>query len=570
MNRRKFLKGLSATAAAPLLLGGVPFSIPSFAAPLSRLSGFSDNDRVLIILQLHGGNDGINTLIPLSNYDHYYSRRANIALPYRNGNRRIIELDSTVADADKAGLHPDMKALKSIYDEGFMKVIQAVAYPNTNGSHFRGRDIWFMGGGANDYFDSGWIGRYLKSRIPTGLSYPDDFPNADMKDPLAIELGNETSLIFHQSDNIPVSLSLGGSPEGFANNVDTLDGFQDRGIDIKGQPPEHISQTQYGEELNWILGLEDKTEDYAARLREVYQRAPETRADYPEVYPLTSSPGSRRNPLSDQFKLIAKLLDGGGQGVKTKVFMARIGGFDTHAQQTVGYDPTMGTHAALLYHISTALAAFQEDLRQRGLEQRVLTVTSSEFGRRIHSNGSFGTDHGTGAPMFVIGRGVQGGLLGTNPDLSKNNIDMQYDYRQVYSHILRDWMLVDEQTIRNDVFFGNFLDGPNPQGGFFEDIELIRDQITSTKNQTAIDQLQVFPNPANIYTTINFVCAYSQHINISINDTKGNMVMPLFSEFYHAGKHQKTINVQALPPGVYMIRWQSEDFQIVKKLIIRT
>src|SRR5690606_29080322 len=143
---------------------------------------------------------------------------------------------------------------------------------------------------------------------------------------------------------------------------------------------------------------------------------------YPETYPLNAPAGSKRNLLTPQLKLISRLPDG---GCKTKVFLVKIGGFDTHAEQVESYDPTMGVHAALLYHISTAMNAFQEDLRRRGLEDRVLTITTSEFGRRVYSNGSYGTDHGTGGPMFIFGKGVQAGMVGNVPDLTKANVEMQ-------------------------------------------------------------------------------------------------------------------------------------------------
>src|SRR5205085_5625639 len=206
----------------------------------------------------------------------------------------------------------------------------------------------------------------------------------------------------------------------------------DEGVDPRGKPPAALNDTPYGKELNWILGLEDKSEDYAERLYTVYKRAKETSITYPEKYPFNAPAGSQHNNLTRQMKLIARLLDGGGAGlgVKTRVFMVQIGGFDTHADQVEGSDPTMGAHAALMYHISSAMKAFQDDLRDRGIEDRVLTVTTSEFGRRIHSTGSYGTDHGTGGLVFIFGKGAAPGVIGKVPDLNQDNAEMQYDYRQ--------------------------------------------------------------------------------------------------------------------------------------------
>lgn len=570
MKRRNFLKKLPLIA-APFALNGVPLKLLSQTTPLSRMAALSDNDRVLVILQLHGGNDGINTIIPVGDYDQYYARRANIAIPLRNSQRKLIELDTTMPAADQVGLHPDMRGLKHLYDIGRMNVIQGVSYENNNGSHFRGRDIQFMGGGSDDYLSSGWVGRYLQTMISPSV-YPDDFPNDNYPDPLAIELGSEVSLIFHQDGNIPASISLGGSPERLANLVDTLDGFQDEGIDPRGLPPEGMRQTPYGKELEWILGLETKTVDYAERLREVYQRSPRTSVVYPEIYPLNAPRGSKRNPLTPQLQLVARLLDGGGpgRGVGTKVFLVRIGGFDTHANQTENYDPTMGGHAALLYHISEAMRAFQDDLKSRGIEDRVLTVTTSEFGRRVHSNGSYGTDHGTGAPILVMGKGAQGGVIGKNPDLSRNNVDMQFDFRQIYANILKDWMLVDEAKINTDIFFENFIDGPNPRGGMFEPLPIAQQIITGTA--AFVDQRYAlgdcYPNPASGSTRVAFRVPNTERVSITLLDTQGRQVRSYFDQQTQSGEHTLDLSLQGLPSGSYILMMQTGGVRRTKKIVV--
>ena len=475
MDRRAFLKKFPLVAGVPFALGGVPVKMIGQTNRLLRLASQGDNDKVLVLLQLHGGNDGLNTLIPIEQYDLYTNRRANIAIPFQNGVRTLIPLDSTLPFADQVGLHPDMIDAKALYDQGRAKFIQGVSYPQNNGSHFRGRDIWNMGGGVNDFFSSGWVGRYLQQEF-LPLTYPDDFPNEDMPDPLALELGNDVSLIFHQEGNIPTSISIGGGPEGFANLINELEGFEDEGVDPRGLPPEALRNSPYGKEMDWILGLEDTSEVYAQRLLEVFQNSPAPSVAYPERYPFSAPSGSINNPLTGQLQLIARLLDGGGpsQGVCTKVFLIRIGGFDTHAGQVEAFDPTMGVHASRLFHITSAIRAFQEDLRDRGIEDRVLTVTMSEFGRRIGSNGSFGTDHGTGGPIMVFGKGVSPGLLGTNPDMTRNNVQQQFDYRQIFANILRDWMGVDQSVITNDIFFRDFISGQDEEGNPFQPLDIIQ------------------------------------------------------------------------------------------------
>jgi len=570
MKRRNFIKKLS-LAAVPFTLGGIPIRLMAENS-LTRMAEQSTNDRVLIILQLHGGNDGLNSIIPVEAYDLYYRWRANIAIPAKNSLRKIIALDSTLPSDAQVGLHPDMIAMKDLYDRGRMTVVQGVSYKNNNGSHFRGRDISFMGGGFDDYFSSGWVGRYLQQEFAPKV-YPNDFPNAEMKDPLAIEMGSDVSLIFHQDGNIPTSISL-NDPESFARLVDELEGFTDEGVDPRGKPPTALDNSPYGKELNWILGLEDKSEDYANRLYDVYRNAPVSSVTYPERYPFNAPKGSMRNGLTPQLQLIARLLDGGGPGlgVKTKVFLVKMGGFDTHAEQVESYDPTMGQHAALMYHISSAMKAFQDDLKARGLEDRVLTLTTSEFGRRVRANGSYGTDHGTGAPVMIFGKGVQPGVVGKVPDLNKENVEMQFDYRQVYANILRDWMLVDEAKINNDIFFKDFLNGAKEEGaGNYEPLPLATQVISGVQenfinNRFALEDC--FPNPATDFTTIQFKINNTNLVDITLKDSQGRTLKTLLHEERPEGSHIIKVNVSDLPAGIYFYQLKTGFFKETRKLIV--
>lgn len=570
MKRRNFIKKLS-LAAIPFTLGGIPIRLMAENS-LTRMAGQSTNDRVLIILQLHGGNDGLNSIIPVEAYDLYYQWRANIAIPAKNSLRKMIPLDTTLPSAAQVGLHPDMIAMKDLYDRGRMAVVQGVSYKNNNGSHFRGRDISFMGGGFDDYFSSGWVGRYLQQEFAPQI-YPNDFPNAEMKDPLAIEMGSDVSLIFHQEGNIPTSISL-NDPQSFAQLVEDLEGFTDEGIDPRGKPPLALNDSPYGKELNWILGLEDKSEDYAERLYEVYQNAPATTITYPERYPFNAPRGSMRNGLTPQLQLIARLLDGGGPGlgVKTKVFLVKMGGFDTHAEQVESYDPTMGQHAALMYHIASAMKAFQDDLKARGLEDRVLTVTTSEFGRRVRANGSYGTDHGTGAPVMIFGKGVQPGVVGNVPDLNKENVEMQFDYRQVYANLLRDWMLVDENKINTDIFFKDFLNGPKEDGsGNYEPLPLATQIISGVQENFINNRFNLedcYPNPATEFTTIKFKINTTNHVTLSLSDNQGRLIQTLLQEERNEGEHEIRVNVLDLPVGIYFYELKTGFFQETKKLIV--
>ena len=394
-----------------------------------------------------------------------------------------------------------------------------------------------------------------------------------MKDPLAIEMGSDVSLIFHQDGHIPASISL-NDPEQFAKLVDELEGFVDEGVDPRGRPPVALNDSPYGKELNWILELEDKSEDYADRLYEVFKKAPESSVTYPENYPFNAPNGSRKNGLVPQLKLIARLLDGGGagQGVKTKVFLVKIGGFDTHAEQVESYDPTMGSHAALMYHISSAMHAFQADLAARGFEDRVLTVTTSEFGRRVHSNGSYGTDHGTGGPVFIFGKGANPGVVGKVPDLTKDNIEMQYDYRQVYASILRDWLLVDEAKINNDIFFKNFINGPKEEGtGNYEPIVVATDIVSGTHEDFLAQRFQLydcFPNPVKGEVQIGFRINSRLHVTLSLLDVEGRPVSVLLDADREAGEHFVKADMGSWPAGVYLYQIKAGILHETKKMVV--
>ncbi len=546
MKRRSFIKKAAAAGTLPFVLNNIPFKVMGGNLALQKLAATSDNDRVLVLLQLHGGNDGLNTLIPLTDYDMYQFLRPNIAIP-DTGSRSYIPLDGTLSNEQQVGLHPDMIGMKQLYDQGRLSIVQGVSYQNHNQSHFRGRDILFMGGGSNDYMSSGWIGRYLKDDIAPEI-YPDDFPNATMPDPLALEFGNESSLVFHQGDNITTSISI-DNPQGFFDLVNTLPGFEDvEGLDPRGIPPTALDNSPYGKELSWILSLEQKTDEYDDRLLQVYNQglSMDPGVTYPTTYPLNAPERFRNNTLSGQLQIIANLIHGGS---KTKVYLVRVGGFDTHAQQVEDYDHTMGSHAALLYHISSAMKAFQDDLNMRGIEDRVLSVTTSEFGRRIASNGSYGTDHGIGAPMFIFGLNANPGVIGNNPDLNDDNVAMQYDYRQVYASIMKDWMCVDPALVdsTSGIFSGDYT-------GRGTTLPVIDNTATGLSNfiGSRYRLNDCYPNPARNMSTFSFYINSSESVRLSIIDMKGNTVKEVINKRMNMGEHSISVDLSNVAPGNYI------------------
>jgi uncharacterized protein (DUF1501 family) len=585
-SRRDFLKKLPIAMSIPFTMGGLPFKALGESV-LSKIAKVSANDKVLVILQMHGGNDGLNCLVPVAEYAEYFRLRQNIAIPTPNKTRGYINLDSTLPDAAQVGLHPDMQAMKHLYDAGKMTVVQGVSYPQNNGSHFRGRDIWFMGGGFNDYMDSGWLGRYLSEAYPP-YKYPEDFlndavPQNDMIDPLALEIGNETSLIFHQQDSIPTSISLYSIP-GFRDLVlEDLEGFEDEVLEIldnRGIPPELLQGSPYHKEMDWILSLEDKSKDYAQILQDRYDAGKASEVVYPDLYPFNAPEGSLHNPLSHQLKMVARLLGG---GCKTKVFLVKIGGFDTHADQVEKYDSTMGGHAAQMYHISTAMSAFLKDLKGRGIENQVLTVTTSEFGRRIDSNGSYGTDHGTAGPLFVFGAGATGGVIGNalvKDENNEGNLGLQVDYRNVYANIMKNWMEVSDPQLNKIFPDANFPNDPtkglmDQQNGTSDGTKFISLPIASTtitgKEGFIGDRFSLegcYPNPAVNKTTVRFKINSAYDVTVDLYNVNGVKVKEMVRGFYVPGEHKVEVDLTEIPSGNYIYELKSGFYTEAKKLVI--
>ncbi len=549
MKRRAFLKNISASVGGGMMLNGLPLSVMARTGEMQRLAATASNDRVLVIIQLHGGNDGLNTIVPINQYSQYYNVRPNIAIP-DHGKRSFIPLDSTLAEEQQAGLHPDMAAIKALYDRGRVNIVQGVSYENMNGSHFRSRDIWFMGGSYDEYLGSGWMGRYLDHFYP---GYPDAYPSAEMPDPLGLEIGNAVSLAFHRANGIPTAVSV-NNPQQFYDLINS----------VGGEPPASVADTHYGHELQWILDIEKKSNQYAGRLREVFEKGSNSSIQYPEKYPYNAPQGSVNNPLAPQLRMIARLLSGGSQ---TKIFLARMGGFDTHASQVEDYDSTMGTHAALLYHLAEAVKAFQNDLLKLGLEERVLTVTMSEFGRRAASNGSWGTDHGKAAPMFVFGSGVKAGLTGSNPDLydlDRNNLRMQHDYRQVFGAIVQDWFEAAPEVVQK-TRFENFVYAD-------QKLDIIGNPVLSTQDNFVRSRFflsDCYPNPATSLTSFRYRINQKAAVQIQLINAQGKVVSQVLKSVEQPGEKELSLRVSNFSPGIYHLVLQSGSFQTTKPLMVK-
>ena len=551
MDRRKFIKKMGAVSAAPLLLNG--FSINALAAnsPLMRMLAASDSDRVLVFIQLHGGNDGLNTVIPISNYTQYLLARANVAIP-KEGDRMYIELEENSPAESKVGVHPDMKGVHELFQQGRAAVVRDVGYDNMNMSHFRSRDIWFMGGDYNERIPSGWMGRFLGQEYP---GYPDAYPNDEMPDPLGLELGNAVSLAFQRENSIPAGISL-LNPDAFYDLINSV------GVDPP--PPPSFPDNHYGDEMRYLTDFELKSNQYAQRLKEVYDAGSNSaNVTYPTEYPNPAPIPYIKNHLSEQFKIIARLLSGGS---KTRIFLCRIGGFDTHADQVEGFDNTHGRHAALLYHLSESVKAFHNDLQDQGIEDRVLSMTFSEFGRRVYSNESYGTDHGKAGPILLFGSGLKGGVYGTNPDfndLDNGNLRHQFDYRQVYTTVLSDWLGSPNSSIV-ETGFGDYLD---QKLDLIADPLAIRDDVTHINSRHKLNDC--YPNPAANQTTFSYYLANEEDVTLRIYSSSGRMLKEIVNQRQFEGNYELNVDISDLKAGNYFYRIIAGNLNKAKGLLIQ-
>lgn len=545
MKRRTFIKKSMGAAAVPVVLHGLPMR--AFAEGFSKMAADGSNDRVVVMIQLMGGNDGLNTLVPVKQYQKYKEFRPYTSIP-DTGSRKYILLNKNDPEEEQLGLHPNMHHFKEMYDNNLVTIVQNVAYENVDLSHFRGRDIWFMGGGADDYWQSGWMGRYLDS---TFEGYPEEYPNDEMPDPLGLEFGYNMSLIYQREEGIPAGLAI-IDPDTFSQLVSGA------GVD----PPDWLPDSYYGEEMQYLMDLELKSNQYADRLKEVYETGINSpNVVYPEIYPGEVAQNYQKNDLALQLQTIAKLISGGS---KTKTYLVKLNGFDSHADQVLENDSTQGVHAALLYHLSSAVKAFYDDLKDQGLDERVLTVTTSEFGRRVNDNASFGTDHGTAAPQFIFGPKLKQRLFGSPPDLSDldgGNLKHEFDYRQIYTSLLVDWMGTPPDVI-DDVRWSDFVSSR---------LDLFHkpDGIGEGRGFAEIADFVVYPNPARGSANVRFDLKKQGPVELVIYDLNGRKVRNPFSGQKSVGEHIIPFSIVGLPPGYYLVRLKSGLKTQSKKLVVR-
>jgi len=410
--RRSFLRSTA-------LGGALSMGVPSFvAATFDQLHAAAEGRDVqtatgkdapiLVLLQLAGGNDGLNTLVPFTDDDYHRARP-----------KLRIKADQLLKLDDRFGLHPSLAGLKHLHDLGQVGILHAVGYPNPNRSHFRSTDIWMTATDSSRYSNLGWIGRYFDNACPgadptVGIAIGARSPLAfAAKKPTGVALENPEYYRFVDGEG--GDMNGGGKFYRAMNRADATDSGGSVGM-IGG------AAAHSGSPLDFLERTALDAQVSSDRIREVVAKA-KNQASYPATR------------LATDLKLVAKLIAG---GMPTRVYHVSQGGYDTHQGQ-------LPAHQRLLGELGDSLKAFLADLKELGQLDRVLVLTFSEFGRRVSENASGGTDHGAAAPLFVLGGKVKAGLRGEAASLAPRDLvdgDMKFrtDFRAVYAGVLENWL----------------------------------------------------------------------------------------------------------------------------------
>ncbi len=391
-NRRHFLK--SSLAASTLVSMGAS-TVPGFLGRSARAAeGEKSNDRILVVVQLLGGNDGLNTVVP-HGLDGYARGRRVLRLPAG----QIHKVNDTI------GLHPGMGQMVKLLEAGKLAILQGVGYPNPDRSHFRSMEIWETARTETGALETGWLGRVL-----------DASPNLPGGDLPALHVG---------ARRLPLALKAKNS------SVPSLETLEQYRLQLSGDDAARRSERQALADVAKIDRGDDPLLGFIRR---------STLAAYDSSQRLEAladpKPGAVKYPefgLAKRLELIAKIIKA---GFGTRIYYTSLDGFDTHANQ-------LGSHAALLTELSDSLTAFHNDLADADQADRVAVLTFSEFGRRVAENASAGTDHGAAAPVFVVGPVAQKGLVGDHPsleDLDDGDLKFHTDFRRIYATLLETWL----------------------------------------------------------------------------------------------------------------------------------
>lgn len=501
-SRRDFLSATGLLGAGSMLLGGLPVRAfqPSPLLAAMQAATWGDNDRVLVLIRLDGGNDGLNTVIERGN-SHYYNLRPSLGL----ADNQLWAL------SNEYGMPVETDSLQPLWAEGMMKVVFNVGYPDPNLSHFRSSDIIYSASDSDQVVETGWIGRFLEHEYAAFLEAPSSVPPA-------LQIGIQTNLLFSAEEaNMALAVS---SPQEFYQIAQT------------GQLYETASLTNSNRdrELAYLRQTANAAFRYADTIRKAFY-AGKNEVTYPTA-----------NDLSEPMAIIARVLKG---NMGTRIFLVDIADFDTHVNQ-------LANHLNLLQQVSTAVRAFYDDLEKggSGLEKKVLTMTFSEFGRTIYENGSRGTDHGAGTPTLLFGGGIGNGFVGEYQDLSNpdpiGDPPHSVDFRDVYASVLQNWLGNPPELV-------NYVLGrpSEPIPG------LVPPASPALGDNGRAALLGHNPHPSLPGAVeIKFSITQGSPVRVQLLDPAGHVLRTLLSDFKTPGSHTVLFQPAAwyLPPGRYRYR----------------
>lgn len=545
MKRRSFIAKTALGLASPLVSNAFGGS-EKLKNILTTAIGTSDkaNDHVLVLINMAGGNDGLNTIIPLETFGNLWGARSSIVVP--DDRFLASKLSKFIA------FHPAISGLRDLFDETKLRIVNGVGYPNPDFSHFKSTDIWMTGSNSNETLLTGWLGRYLSNEFP---NFPINYPNEAFPDPPAIVT---TSIL-------PLLL------QGNTGNLGEVVINPNNNYQLYDNKLPFIATGKAAVELDFLRQSASLSNQYSGKL---FEKAAKVSQQKP--YPDTQ--------LGNQLKTIARLV---ASGVKTKIYFASLPGFDTHANQVDRAEPWKGVHANLLRELSEAIVAFQADLKFLGIEKRVIGATFSEFGRRVGSNASLGSDHGAAAPMLIFGEQALGGVLGENPKIEQyanpnTNVAMQYDFRSVFASLLKDWFCVN-QNVLEAVFMKNYqylplvanFDCLGITGN--EEIEEKNNLINIYRPEQNAGTVKILANESTL-TTETRLKAYSNPFastlklefeshggfcSLQIFNSLGQPINTINEGTFPKGYYKASFNGEYLADGLYYVRFQNKSYQKV-------
>ncbi len=544
-SRRSFLQALGIAGSGSMMLGS-NYLTASAPSRFTQAIAQAETDNILILIRLSGGNDGLSTVIPIEQYDAYANARPNIYIP----ESKILRL------TDEFGVPTYMNSLQAMWGEGQFKAVHGVGYESQSLSHFTGTDIFsntYLQTSEFDRLNTGWMGRHFENLYPDYLMNP---PEA----PAAVQIGNFGSLTFQGEETNYAFV---------ASNIDQLEEIAETGLQYNLDPT-LFGDCMYGDQLEFLRGVANVTYEYSGKIHEAYERG-QNQVEYQDNY------------FARQLALLARLIKG---NLGTKVYMITLGGFDTHGNQPLA-------HERLMSYLSIAIDNFYDDLGFTQQDDKVLSMTFSEFGRRIFENGSNGTDHGKAAPTLFFGSGLNGSaFVGDHPTLDdpdgRGNLEYTMDFRDLYATVMAEWLcipipLVEEHLLDHPYEPVNL--GFNCSGTEFPPIAYSDGMPTPPDGGEPGEPTDPTPYdpslleaivhkpfyPSDTTPHIYLEMPFSAHVDIQLYNILGQNVGTVMNEMMFEGSREINIMenmAQQLSTGKYIYRISVQNHKMSKSVMV--